>query len=153
MNTYTIRVVALAAAMVACVSARAIEPCHNPNFYLLEDIQVIDGDTVDADIYLGLDTWLQDQRIRLAGLDAPETRTRDSNEKARGQATKDWLGAMLLVPQTGQILLAIDETKARGKFGRILGVFLVHSGDGEWINLNQEMIDQQLANPYEGRSR
>ena len=120
--------------------------------YRVENLRVIDGDTVDCDIDLGFDVWLRDQRIRLRGLDAPETRTKDLDEKARGLAARDWLKSMLLEVDD-EVQLGSDEFDARGKFGRILGTFFVRAGDGLWLNINDEMVHQGLATPYYGGAR
>ena len=82
--------------------------------------KVVDGDTVDVDIDLGFDVILTDQRIRLYGIDTPESRTRDKVEKRFGLASKEFLKGML-----GKTSTLKTHKDAKGKFGRILGEFLV----------------------------
>ena len=63
----------------------------NPYLYKCVVTRVIDGDTVDVDVDLGFDVWLKKQRVRLAGIDTPESRTRNLAEKALGLAAKERL--------------------------------------------------------------
>ena len=79
-------------------------------------VRVVDGDTVDCDIDLGFGVWLKNQRIRLYGINAPETRTKDLEEKKAGQAAKLRLIAMM----SNKFLLTTVKDK-KGKYGRILG--------------------------------
>lgn len=91
-------------------------------FYIYKAIvkRVVDGDTVDVDVDLGLDTWAHDQRIRFINFDAPETRTRDLEEKKRGLAAKSFLEDHL--PVGLEVVLDSQEYKGdKGKYGRILG--------------------------------
>ena len=87
-------------------------------------VRVIDGDTIDVDIDLGFDVWLRKMRVRLAGIDTPESRTRNLEEKKLGLAAKERLkeicGEKLQVKSLG-----------KGKYGRILGI--PHTTDGEDI--------------------
>lgn len=82
--------------------------------------RVIDGDTVVLDIDLGMEVWLHDQHVRLGNFDAPETRTRNLEEKARGLAAKAFL-ADHLKPGFHVILDSQDYSGERGKYGRIIG--------------------------------
>jgi len=100
--------------------------------------RVVDGDTIDCAIDLGFDIHIN-QRVRLLGINAPESRTRDDAEKRRGIEAKNWL---LNAIGDGHILLQTRYDK-RGKFGRVLGVVLK---DG--VDLNQAMIDQGHAKVY-----
>ena len=85
--------------------------------YKCKLVRVIDGDTVDIDIDLGFGVWLRKQRIRMYGIDTPESRTRDLEEKKYGLAAKEFLQKW-----TGAGELTIKTHKdAKGKFGRILG--------------------------------
>lgn len=81
--------------------------------------RVVDGDTVDVDIDLGFDIWMRGERVRLYGIDAPETRTRDLFEKEEGLKSKAFVESLLPVGST-QRLVSIG---FKGKFGRILGDF------------------------------
>jgi micrococcal nuclease len=107
--------------------------------------RVIDGDTIDVKLDLGFDLHME-ARIRFAGINAPESRTRDLVEKQKGLEAKrfveDWLGNC----DTVIIQTELDE---RGKFGRVLGNIL----NPEGASLNQEMIVLGHATPYEGGKR
>ena len=84
--------------------------------------RVVDGDTVDVSIDLGFGVWLHNERVRILGIDAPETRTRDLEEKAAGLDAKAFV-AQLLPVGSEQVLIS----KAfEGKFGRILGDFSIY---------------------------
>lgn len=102
--------------------------------------RVVDGDTVDVDIDLGFDVVLKQQRIRLYGINTPETRTRDLEEKARGLEAKDFVTNLLPVGSQCVLQSRLD---SRGKFGRILGVFIV---GGQ--SVNQMLLDEGLAEEY-----
>ena len=101
--------------------------------------RVIDGDTVDAMIDLGFDTWVH-KRIRLQGIDAPETRTRDLDEKAQGFVTKDRL-TDLLEAADGVFVL---QSHGVGKYGRCLGTIVIENE-----NINELLIREGLAEVYE----
>lgn len=83
--------------------------------------RVVDGDTVDIDIDLGFGVWLQNERVRIIGINTPETRTRDLEEKSAGLAASE--RAKQLLPVGSAQTLISEEFK--GKFGRILGDFAV----------------------------
>ena len=100
--------------------------------------RVIDGDTVDANIDLGFDITIH-KRIRLAGIDTPESRTRDLEEKAKGLASKDKLIELL---GNGDFVL---ESKEVGKYGRVLGTLLV-----EDVNINDTLVKEGYAVEYWG---
>tara|TARA_Y100000004_G_scaffold161041_1_gene188875 strand:- start:1495 stop:1923 length:429 start_codon:yes stop_codon:yes gene_type:complete len=121
--------------------------------YRVKIIKVVDGDTVDVDIDLGFGVWLNKQRIRLYGIDAPESRTRDLDEKRYGLKAKEWLKERL---SDGAILKTRLDKK--GKYGRILGEFLVLENEGHPqfehpVNVNEEMIAKHLAVSYHGQSK
>ena len=78
-------------------------------------VRVIDGDTIDIDLDLGFDVWLRNQRVRLYGIDTPESRTRNKAEKVLGLAAKEFL------TQQCRNTFTIA-SMGRGKFGRILGI-------------------------------
>ena len=101
--------------------------------------RVVDGDTVDALIDLGFDVWVK-KRIRLEGIDAPETRTRDLEEKDRGLATKERLTG-LLGASNGEFVLV---SHGVGKYGRCIGTIYI---DKE--NINQLLLSEGLAEKYE----
>jgi micrococcal nuclease len=90
-------------------------------------VRVVDGDTVDVDIDLGFEVTLKKQRIRLIGIDAPETRSKDQEEKALGLASKAHLESLLPIGSR-QHLLSREYHGERGKYGRILGDFKMADG-------------------------
>ena len=112
--------------------------------YRCKRIKVVDGDTIDVDIDLGFGVWLRNQRVRLYGIDTPESRTRDLEEKKYGLAAKEfltkWTGAGELTIKTHK-----DE---RGKFGRILGEIWAFK-----TNVNDKMVYEHHAVPYHGQSK
>ena len=112
--------------------------------YKCKLLRVIDGDTVDVDIDLGFGVWLRKQRIRLYGIDTPESRTRDLEEKKYGLAAKEFLQKW-----TGAGELTIKTHKdAKGKFGRILGELWTFE-----TNINQKMVEEHHAVEYHGQSK
>ena len=100
--------------------------------------RVVDGDTVDANIDLGFDISVH-KRIRLAGIDSPESRTRDLEEKQRGLASKERLTNLL---KDGEFTL---ESKEVGKYGRVLGVLLIDD-----LNINKTLVEEGYAVEYWG---
>ena len=114
-------------------------------------VKVIDGDTVDVDIDLGFGVWLKKQRIRLYGIDTPESRTRDLEEKKYGNAAKAFVESHLPKGET-RILVTVKD--AVGKYGRILGKFKAYDPSLDaWVNMNQWMVIQHLAVEYHGQSK
>ena len=104
--------------------------------------RVVDGDTLDADLQLGFSVVLHKQRIRLAGIDTPESRTRNLEEKALGLKAKDRLIELC----TGTFKV---KSLGKGKYGRILGI--PYTADGE--NICQKLIQEGLACPYDGGTK
>ena len=100
--------------------------------------RVVDGDTIDANIDLGFDITIH-KRIRLAGIDSPESRTRDLEEKQRGLASKHRLTELL---GDGDFTL---ESKEVGKYGRVLGVLLIDEK-----NINKTLVEEGYAVEYWG---
>ena len=96
--------------------------------YRCKILRVVDGDTVDVDIDLGFGIWMHKERVRMMGIDTPESRTRDLVEKAFGLASKERLKDLLPVGSKQILKTQIDKSgeDAKGKFGRILGDFLVY---------------------------
>ena len=111
-------------------------------------VKVVDGDTVDVDIDLGFGVWLRKQRIRLYGIDTPESRTRDKVEKVYGLAAKDFLSKML---STGEMSIKTHKD-AKGKFGRILGELFMKTSVGE-LSVNQSLVENSHAVRYYGQSK
>lgn len=109
--------------------------------------KVIDGDTVDVDIDLGFEVWLRNQRIRLYGIDTPESRTSDKTEKVFGNLAK---GKVLeFCPVGSQIILQTKTDDSRGKYGRILGELITKDG----TNVNTFLVDNAYAVSYFGKSK
>ena len=106
--------------------------------------RVVDGDTVDAEIDLGFDIVFK-SRIRLFGVDTPESRTRDLDEKARGKLASAFLSEKIEQADFVKVQTKLDK---KGKFGRVLGVIVADD-----LDLNQEMINQNLAVAYSGQSK
>ena len=95
--------------------------------YKCKILRVVDGDTVDIDIDLGFGIWMHKERVRMMGIDTPESRTRDKVEKAFGLASKARLKELLPVGSIQVLKTEIDKSgeDKKGKFGRILGDFIV----------------------------
>ena len=121
------------------------------NEYDVNVIKVIDGDTVDVDIHLGFGIVLQNERVRIVGIDTPESRTSDLVEKVFGLAAKNRVCELLSKGETK--LVTTENTKGedmRGKFGRVLGDFRVSA---ENKMLTQVLIEEGHAVPYFGGSK
>ena len=112
-------------------------------------VKIIDGDTVDVDIDLGFGVWMKKQRIRMYGIDTPESRTRDLVEKKYGLAAKEFLTGML--NDKAGITLKTYKDK-EGKFGRILGE-LWRNTDFADQSINEYMIEKHHAVRYMGQSK
>ena len=112
--------------------------------YKCKLIKVIDGDTIDVDIDLGFGVWLQKQRIRLYGIDTPESRTSDDVEKVYGNAAKNFL---IKWTEGGDLTIKTHKD-AKGKFGRILGEIWTFD-----TNINKKMIEEHHAVEYHGQSK
>ena len=117
--------------------------------YRCKVVKIIDGDTVDVDIDLGFGVWLHKERIRMYGIDTPESRTRDLEEKKYGLAAKDFLTGML--DDKGGIVLKTHKD-GKGKFGRILGE-LWRTTDFANQSINEYMIEKHHAVRYMGQSK
>ena len=124
--------------------------------YRCKVLKVIDGDTVDVDIDLGFGIVLKDERVRLMGIDTPESRTRDKVEKLFGNASKVRLKEML-DNKSGPILktqINKDGEDMKGKFGRILGDFTVyHAPTDSWRMVTDIMVEEGHAVAYFGGSK
>jgi micrococcal nuclease len=121
--------------------------------YRCKVLKVVDGDTVDVDIDLGFGIVLRDERVRLMGIDTPESRTRDKVEKQFGLAAKKRLKEML-DNKSGPILktqINKDGEDMKGKFGRILGNFNVYcSRTDSWRMVTDIMVEEGHAVAYFG---
>ena len=118
------------------------------NKYDVDVVKVVDGDTVDVDIDLGFGICLKDERVRVMGIDTPESRTSDKVEKVFGLAAKDRLKELL---ENGAVLVTTEDKHGedmKGKFGRILGDFEL---DGKRIT--DIMIEEGHCVAYFGGSK
>jgi micrococcal nuclease len=114
--------------------------------------KVVDGDTVDVTIDLGFDI-LHKIRVRLYGINTPESRTRDLEEKKRGLAAKDRLYELIMSCFIDDNFLIL-ETKEKGKFGRYLGNLIRKTKeDTPELNLNQQLVTEGHAVDYFGGKR
>jgi micrococcal nuclease len=116
---------------------------------------VVDGDTVDVDIDLGFGIWMRDERVRIMGIDTPESRTRDLVEKKFGLAAKqrmiELLAANNIVLKTQ---VARNGEDMKGKFGRILGDFSVYYGpQDKTMTVSEIMVLEGHAVPYMGGNK
>ena len=110
-------------------------------------VKVVDGDTVDVDIDLGFNVWLKKQRIRLYGIDTPESRTRDKVEKVFGNLAKSKV--LEHCPVGSSIILQTKTDDSRGKYGRILGELVTLDG----TNVNTFLIENNYGVAYFGKSK
>ena len=115
--------------------------------YRAKIIKVVDGDTVDVDIDLGFGVVLTDERVRMMGIDTPESRTRDKVEKKFGLASKARLKEILGKQAILQTQINKNGEDMKGKFGRILGDFQVDM-DGEEKLATQVLVEEGHAVPY-----
>ena len=119
--------------------------------YKCKILRVIDGDRVDVDIDLGVGVWMHKERIRLYGIDTPESRTRDKVEKIFGLEAKRMVETWL---PSGSTQFLITEKDRTGKFGRILGKFIIFDGKNDREStLNEWMIENHYAVAYTGQSK
>ena len=119
------------------------------NEYDVVLLKAVDGDTVDVDLDLGFGVWLKDERVRIMGIDTPESRTSNEVEKLFGKAAKNRLKELL---SEGGVLVTTEEKNGedmRGKFGRILGDF--KTPDGKLVT--EVMIAEGHCVPYFGGSK
>ena len=121
------------------------------NFRVVEINRVLDGDTIDVTIDLGFDLFKK-ERVRVAGVDTPEKRTRDLEEKALGIDATNWLKEKLESTLAGddELTIRTELHGGVGKYGRLLGWLYVGE---ESISLNEQMIDEGYAWPYDGGTK
>jgi len=116
----------------------------SPYSYRVKSIvKIIDGDTFDCIMDLGFDVLLE-ARVRMAGIDTPESRTRDLEEKKFGLLAKEWLIAHL----NDNIIISTQLDNEKGKFGRVLGTVWA-----EGTNINEKMIEEHMAVRYHGQAK
>ncbi len=137
-------------------------------YYVKEVVRIVDGDTIDVVLDLGFDIYKK-ERVRLAGVDTPEKRTRDKEEKALGIDASRWLDDALTLPEGIDLIITTLKQKQSGKYGRMLGwlyagrerVFeaLNQAADPSlncgWKDqsINAQMIDQGYAWEYDGGTK
>ena len=122
--------------------------------YRVNVVKVIDGDTVDVDIDLGFGVWLKDERVRIMGIDTPESRTRDKIEKKFGLAAKARLKELLGKQAILKTQVNKDGEDMKGKFGRILGDFQAYDAKNDrFTTVTQIMIAEGHCVPYFGGSK
>ena len=121
------------------------------NFRVTKINKVVDGDTIDVTIDLGFDLYKK-ERVRVAGIDTPEKRTRNLEEKALGIDATNWLKAKLAEAITGddELTIRTELSGGIGKYGRLLGWLYIGDGD---VSLNEEMIKQGYAWEYDGGTK
>ena len=132
----------------------AMEPpsrksCYN--FRVTEINRVVDGDTIDVTIDLGFDLYKK-ERVRVAGVDTPEKRTRDKEEKALGIDATNWLKEKLNSAVSGDddLIIRTELVGGVGKYGRLLGWLYI--GDAA-VSLNEDMITEGYAWAYDGGTK
>jgi len=121
------------------------------NFRVIEITKVLDGDTIDVLIDLGFDLYKK-ERVRVAGVDTPEKRTRDAEEKALGIDATNWLKEKLESTLAGDddLVIRTELVGGVGKYGRLLGWLYI--GDAE-LSLNEQMITEGYAWAYDGGTK
>ena len=121
------------------------------NFRVTEIVKVLDGDTIDVIIDLGFDLYKK-ERVRIAGVDTPEKRTRDLEEKALGEDATNWLKEQLDGAISGEddLVIRTELDGGIGKYGRLLGWLYI--GD-ETESINERMIQQGYAWEYDGGTK
>jgi micrococcal nuclease len=121
------------------------------NFRVVEVNRVLDGDTLDITIDLGFDLYKK-ERVRVAGVDTPEKRTRNLEEKALGIDATNWLKEKLEGTLAGDDELSVrtELVGGTGKYGRLLGWLYI--GD-ESVSLNEQMIAEGYAHAYDGGTK
>ena len=113
--------------------------------YKCKVTRIVDGDTVDIDIDLGFGVWLHKERVRIYGIDTPESRTRDKVEKRFGLLAKEFVKGFV---KGSSVILRTQKYDAKGKFGRILGDIIVDDK-----SLSETMIQEHHAVAYHGQSK
>ena len=121
------------------------------NFRVTEINKVLDGDTIDVTIDLGFDLYKK-ERVRIAGVDTPEKRTRDLEEKALGIDATNWLKKKLedTINGDGELSIRTELVGGVGKYGRLLGWLYI---DDSEVSLNELMIDEGYAWEYDGGTK
>jgi micrococcal nuclease len=116
-------------------------------YHVKKVLKIVDGDTIDVDIDLGFNVSFT-QRVRLAGIDTPESRTTDLKEKALGLESKEYLKNLLDTAQ--EIVIQTEKPDSSEKYGRILGWLFINDED---TSLNEKMISDGYAWEYDGGTK
>jgi len=116
-------------------------------YYVKKVTKVVDGDTIDVDIDLGFDISFS-SRVRLAGIDTPESRTADKIEKALGLESKEYLKKAIDASKT--VVIKTEKMDSSEKYGRILGWLFL---DGSKVSVNEQMIADGYAWGYLGDTK
>ncbi len=121
------------------------------NFRVIKINRVVDGDTIDVTIDLGFDLFKK-ERVRVAGIDTPEKRTRDLEEKELGIDATNWLKKHLEEAISGEedLVIRTELVGGMGKYGRLLGWLYI--ADSE-LSLNEMMIEEGYAWAYDGGTK
>ena len=117
--------------------------------YKVNILKLVDGDTVDVDIDLGFGIWLRKERVRIMGIDTPESRTSDKVEKVFGLAAKNRLSSLLGAEAILQTQVSKKGEDMKGKFGRVLGNFISLNGE----KCAAVLVREGHAVPYSGGSK
>ena len=122
------------------------------NFRVTKIVKVLDGDTIDVLIDLGFDLFKK-ERVRIAGVDTPEKRTRDLEEKALGIDATNWLKKKLedtIAGDGDELTIRTELVGGTGKYGRLLGWLYINE---DLISLNEQMIEEGYAWAYDGGTK
>ena len=121
------------------------------NFRVTEINRVVDGDTIDVTIDLGFELYKK-ERVRIAGVDTPEKRTRDLEEKALGIDATNYLKKKLedTIAGDDELTIRTELKGGMGKYGRLLGWLYVGESD---VSINEQMIDEGYAWEYDGGTK
>ena len=121
------------------------------NFRVVKINRVVDGDTIDVTIDLGFDL-MKKERVRIAGVDTPEKRTRDLEEKALGIDATNWMKEKLegAIKGDDELVIRTELKGGVGKYGRLLGWLYVGDDD---VSLNEKMIEEGYAWAYDGGTK
>ena len=120
--------------------------------YNAKILRIVDGDTVDVDIDLGFGVWIHKERVRMEGIDTPESRTKDLEEKKFGLLSKEYVKGFLPIGKIVKLICKSYDSK--GKFGRILGDFEIYDSRKDCAtSLVKTMIEEGYGVEYNGQSK
>ena len=135
---------------MAAMTPPSRKSCYN--FRVTEIVKVLDGDTIDVLIDLGFDLFKK-ERVRIAGVDTPEKRTRDLEEKALGIDATNWLKKKLedtIAGDGDELTIRTELVGGTGKYGRLLGWLYINE---DALSLNEQMITEGYAWEYDGGTK